>query len=153
MATRDEAIQAIKRYPDYERDKRRRELELRYPFDAYSDENIGGGRAQNVRDESLENEVSRVLSDPKLIELERNKNAVESILSQCVDKPVRTLLDRATYEIIYEFFFANNRHYDAVGLGKHLSLSRSRVYARRDAFIKAVQKELSKRDKSGTNTP
>lgn len=153
MATREEAIQAIKRYPDYERDKRRRELELRYPFDAYSDENIGGGRAQNVRDESLENEVSRVLSDHKLIELERNKNAVESVLKQCVDKPVRTLLDRATYEIIYEFFFANNRHYDAVGLGKHLSLSRSRVYARRDAFIKAVQKELPKRDKSGTNTP
>ena len=153
MASRDDAIEAIKSYPDYERDYRKRELEIKYPYDAYPDENIDGGRAQNVRDESTENTVYRLVDDPVLNYLDWQKNAVESILSQCVDKPVRTLLDRATYEIIYEFFFANNRHYDAVGLGKHLSLSRSRVYARRDAFIKAVQKELSKRDKSGTNTP
>lgn len=153
MATRDEAIQAIKDYPDYERDKRKRELELKYPFDAYPDENVGGGHAQNVRDESLENEVSRVLSDPKLIELKRNKNAVESVLKQCVDKPVRTLLDHATCEIVHEFFFANVRQYNATGLGERLHLSRARVYARRSAFIDEVQKELSKRDIGETNTP
>ncbi|SFV40552.1 hypothetical protein [Ligilactobacillus acidipiscis] len=153
MATRDEAIQAIKRYPDYERDRRRRELELRYPFDAYSDENIGGGRAQNVRDESLENEVSRVLSDPKLIELERNKNAVERVLKQCVDKQVRSLLDRATYDIIYEFYFAEVKRYNAQAIADKVGLSRGRVYARKDAFIDEVQKELTKRDKNETKCP
>lgn len=153
MATRDEAIKVIKSYPDYERDKRRRELELRYPFDNYPDENVGGGRAQNIRDESLENEVSRVLSDPKLIELEQNKNAVESILKQCVDKQVRSLLDKATYDVIYEFYFAEVKRYNAQAIADKVGLSRARVYARKDAFIDEVQKELTKRDKNETKRP
>lgn len=150
MATRDEAIQVIKDYPDYERNKHRRELEIRYPFDKYPDENIGGGRAQNVRNESLENEVSRVLSDPQLITLERNKNAVESVLRQCVDKQVRSLLDKATYDIIYEFYFAEVKRYNAQAIADKVGLSRGRVYARKDAFIDEVQKELTKRDKNET---
>lgn len=146
MATRDEAIQVIKDYPDYERNRRRRELELRYPFDACSDENIGGGRAQNVRDESLENEVSRVLSDPKLIELERNKNAVESVLRQCVDKQVRSLLDKATYDIIYEFYFAEVKRHNADSLTQIIGVSRTQIYERRNAFIEAVRQKISKPD-------
>lgn len=143
MATRDEAIQAIKDYPDYERDRRRRELELRYPFDAYSDENIDGGRAQNVRDESTENTVYRLVDDPVLNYLDWQKNAVEGALKQCVDKQVRSLLDKATYDIIYEFYFRETQIYNAEGIGKRVNLSRARVYARRDAFIQVVLDNLN----------
>jgi len=146
LATKDEAIKAIKSYPYYERNKRRRELELRYPFDTYPDENIGGGRAQNVCDESLENEVSRVLSDPKLITLERKKNAVESVLRQCVDKQARSLLDRATYDIIYEFYFAEVKRHNADSLAQIIGVSRTQIYERRNAFIEAVRQKLSKPD-------
>ena len=146
MATRDEAIQAIKDYPHYERNKRRRELEIRYPFDKYPDENIGGGRAQNVRDESLENEASRVLSDPKLIELERNKNAVKSVLKQCVDKQVRSLLDKATYDIICEFYFAEVKRHNADSLAQIIGVSRTQIYERRNTFIEAVRQKISKPD-------
>lgn len=146
MATRDEAIQAIKEYPDYEQNKHRLELEIRYPFDAYPDENVGGGRTQNIRDESLENEAERVLSDPQLIALERNKNAVESVLKQCVDKQVRSLLDKATYDIIYEFYFAEVKRHNADSLAQIIGVSRTQIYERRNAFIEEVRQKLSKPD-------
>lgn len=143
MASRDDAIEAIKNYPDYERDYHKRELEIKYPFDAYPDENINGGKAQNVRDESTEDTVYRLIDDPVLNYLDWQKNAVEGALKQCVDKQVRSLLDKATYDIIYEFYFRETQIYNAEGIGKRVNLSRARVYARRDAFIQVVLDNLN----------
>lgn len=143
MASRDDAIEAIKSYPDYERDYRKRELEIKYPFDAYPDENINGGKAQNVRDESTENTVYRLVDDPVLNYLDWQKNAVEGALKQCVDKQVRSLLDKATYDIIYEFYFRETQIYNAEGIAKRVNLSKRSVYDRRNAFIEAVKIRLN----------
>ena len=143
MASRDDAIEAIKNYPDYERDYHKRELEIKYPFDAYPDENINGGKAQNVRDESTENTVHRLVDDPVLNYLDWQKNAVEGALKQCVDKQVRSLLDKATYDIIYEFYFRETQIYNAEGIAGKVNLSKRSVYDRRNAFIKTVQNKLN----------
>lgn len=152
MASKNDAIEAIKNYPDYERDYHKRELEIKYPFDAYPDENINGGKAQNVRDESTEDAVYRLIDDPVLNYLDWQKNAVEGVLKQCVDKQVRSLLDKGTYDIIYEFYFRETQIYNAEGIAQKVGLSRSGMYKRKDAFINAVQEELSKVDKKWTIT-
>ena len=149
MATRKEAEQAIKDYPTISQKIHNQELALEYPFDAFPDQNVDGGRAQNVRDESIETMIERKLSDPILAYLENERASVETVLKQCVKKDVRSMLDEATAVIIYEFYFAEIRTHDAVGIGNMVGLSKTRVYARRDAFIKAVQDELTKRDKNG----
>lgn len=143
MASKNDAIEAIKSYPDYERDYRKRELEIKYPYDAYPDENINGGKAQNVRDESTEDTVYRLIDDPVLNCLDWQKNAVEGALKQCVDKQVRSLLDKATYDIIYEFYFRETQIYNAEGIAGKVSLSKRSVYDRRNAFIKTVQDKLN----------
>ena len=153
MATREEAENAIKEYPHVARDIHRRRLEIKVPFVPFEDENVNGGRAQNVRNEAVENMIINLGDDPELTDLYNARDAVECVLNQCVNKQVRSLLDKATYDIIYEFYLRETQIYNAEGIGKKVNLSRARVYARKDAFVDAVRKELSKRDGSETNTP
>ena len=149
MATREQAIKAIKDYPHISRLIHERRQAVLFPHDEFADENIGGGRAQNTRNESIEHAVFNLSDDPELKRLESERQAVEAVLEQCVKKDVRSMLDDATYQIIQEFYFEDVRRHDAVGIGNMVGLSKTRVYARRDAFIKAVQNELTKRDKNG----
>ncbi|HJE97924.1 hypothetical protein [Ligilactobacillus pobuzihii] len=152
MATRDEAIQAIKDYPIIDKKIHDRREEILVPYNPFEDENIDGGRAQNVRNESLEHSVEQLEMDPVLKYLYAEEKAVATVLSQCIEKQVRSLLDKATYDIIYEFYLRETQIYNAEGIGKKVHLSRGRVYARKDAFIAEVQKELTKRDIRETNT-
>ena len=149
MATREQAIKAIKDYPHISRLIHERRQAILFPHNEFTDDNIGGGRAQNTRNESVEHAVFNLTDDPELKRLESERQAVEAVLEQCVKKDVRSMLDDATYQIIQEFYFEDVRRHDAVGIGNMVGLSKTRVYARRDAFIKAVQNELTKRDKNG----
>ena len=144
MATRDEAIQAIKDYPSIDKKIHDRREEILAPYNPFEDENIGSGRAQNIRNESLEHSVERLEMDPVLSYLYTEEKAVANVLKQCVKKGVRSMLDDATAVIIDEFYFEEIRKHDAVGIGRMVGLSKTRVYARKDAFIEAVRKELSK---------
>lgn len=152
MATRDEAIQAIKDYPNIGKKTHDRREEILVPYNPFEDENIDGGRAQNVRNESLEHSVEQLDTDPVLKYLYAEENAVATVLSQCIEKQVRSLLDKVTYDIIYEFYLRETQIYNADGIAQKVGLSRSGMYKRKDAFINAVQEELSKVDKKWTIT-
>ena len=144
MATREQAIEAIKDYPHISRLVHERRQAILFPHNEFADDNIGGGRAQNTRNESIEHAVFNLADDPELKRLESERQAVEAVLEQCVKKDVRSMLDDATYQIIQEFYFEDVRRHNADGIGRLTGLSRSGVYKRRDAFVEAVRYKLGK---------
>lgn len=144
MATKQQAINAIQDYPHISRLIRERELELEYPFDAYPDQNIDGGRAQNVRDESIEAALERKLADPQLAYYKQEEKAVERALRKCVKKGVRSLLDDATYDIIYETYLREDQLYNVDQIAQMANVSRRSVFRRKNAFIEEVRSNLEK---------
>lgn len=144
MATREEAIQAIKDYPSIDKKIHDRREEIEYPYKGDVDDNIGGGRAENVRDESLEKTVAKLVDDdPTLSYLYAEEKAVRKALSKCVKKGIRSLIDDATYDIIYEFYLRENRVYNVEQIAEKVNLSRRAVYKHRDAFIEEVRINLN----------
>lgn len=143
MATRDEAIQVIKDYPSIDKKIHDRREEILVPYNPFEDENIDGGRAQNVRNESLEHSVEQLEMDPVLSYLYAEEETVRKALSKCVKKGVRSLLDDATYDIIYEFYLRENRVYNVEQIAEKVNLSRRAVYKHRDAFIEEVRINLN----------
>ena len=141
--SKDMAIDIIQDYPNLERRIEQRKQEIEAPYHAHIDENIGGGRPQNVRNESIEKTIELKDEDRELAIYYWQRDAVRSVLRQCVNKQVRSLLDRATYDIIYEFHFRESRFYNADGIARKVGLSRSSVYNRENAFIEAVRKKLN----------
>lgn len=144
MATRAETIEVIKSYPHLNRLIHDRRQAILHPYQEFRDENINGGRAQNVRNESIERSVEQLDADVELNALYKRQEAVSFVLGKCVDKQVRSLLDNTTYDIIYEFYLRENQIYNAEGIAEKVGLSRSGMYKRKDAFINAVQERLSK---------
>lgn len=141
--SKDMAIDVIQDYPNLERRIEQRKQEIETPHREHIDENIGGGRLQNVRNESIEKTIELKDEDRELAIYYWQRDAVRSVLRQCVNKQVRSLLDRATYDIIYEFYFRESRFYNADGIARKVGLSRSSVYNRENAFIEAVRKKLN----------
>lgn len=143
MASRKDAIAAIQDYPNLEMRISRRKEEIEYPYQVDEDENIGGGRPQNVRSEVIEKKLEKKDNDPVLKFYLNQQYAVESTLAKCVKKDVRSLLDDATYDIIYEFYLRETQIYNADQISERVNLSRRAVYNRREAFIEAVQAKLN----------
>lgn len=150
--SRDMAIDVIQDYPNLERRIEQRKQEIEAPYHAHIDENIGGGRPQNVRNESIEKTIELKDEDQELAIYYWQRDAVRSVLRQCVNKQVRSLLDRATYDIIYEFYFREMQIYSADGIAEKVNLSRRSVYDRRNAFIEAVRKKLTETAQKLHNT-
>lgn len=144
MATREETIEVIKNYPHLNRLIHERRQAILHPYQEFKDENINGGRAQNVRNESIERSVEQLDADVELKALYKQKEAVSFVLSKCVDKQVRSLLDNTTYDIIYEFYLRENQIYNAEGIAEKVGLSRRSVYDHKNAFIDAVMERLNK---------
>ena len=143
MATREEAIEVIKNYPHLNRLIHDRRQAILHPYQEFRDENINGGRAQNVRNESIERSVEQLDADVELKALYKQQEAVSLVLSKCVKKGVRSLLDDATYDIIYEFYLRENRVYNVEQVAEKVNLSRRAVYKHRDAFIEEVRTNLN----------
>ena len=143
MATREQAIEVIKDYPHISRLIHERRQAILFPHNEFADDNIGGGRAQNTRNESVEHAVFNLADDPELKRLESERQAVEASLDKCVKKGIRSLLDDATYDIIYEFYLRENRIYNVEQVAEKVNLSRRAVYKHRDAFIEEVRRNLS----------
>lgn len=143
MATREEAIQAIKDYPSIDKKIHDRREEILVPYNPFEDENIDGGRAQNVRNESLEHSVEQLDADPVLSYLYAEEKAVANVLSKCVKKGVRSLIDDATYDIIYELYLRENQVYNIDQIADKVCLSRRSVFRRRDAFVEEVMANLN----------
>lgn len=140
-------VGVIRRYPDLNQKIHDRREAIMYPFQYDMDENIGGGRAENVRNESTERMISKLVDeDPELQALTHQAKSVEKVLKQCVMKHNRSLLDNITYDIIYEFYLADVRTCNADSIARKVNISRTQVYERRNAFIEAVYEELEEND-------
>lgn len=144
MTTRAETIEVIRNYPHLNRLIHERRQAILHPYQAFEDENINGGRAQNVRNESIERSVEQLDADVELNTLYKQQEAVSFVLGKCVDKQVRSLLDNTTYDIIYEFYLREDQRYNADGIAAMVGLSRRSVYDHKNAFIDAVMERLNK---------
>ena len=143
MATRAETIEIIKNYPHLNRLIHERRQAILHPYQAFEDENINGGRAQNVRNESIERSVEQLDADVELNTLYKQQEAVSLVLSKCVKKGVRSLLDDATYDIIFELYLRENQVYNIDQIADKVCLSRRSVFRRRDAFVEEVRTNLN----------
>lgn len=143
MATREEAIEVIKNYPHLNRLIHDRRQAILHPYQEFRDENINGGRAQNVRNESIERSVEQLDADVELNALYKQQEAVSLVLSKCVKKGVRSLLDDATYDIIFELYLRKNQVYNIDQIADKVCLSRRSVFRRRDAFVEEVRTNLN----------
>lgn len=142
MATREEAIQAIKDYPSIDKKIHDRREEILVPYNPFEDENIGGGRAENKKDESQEKMALKLASDNYLNKLHRQENAVCKVLHQCAVNAEPRRLDDTTYMIIDELYLKERRELTIEGIATRVNISRASVFRRRDAFLEAVKKEL-----------
>ena len=143
MATRAETIEVIKNYPHLNRLIHERRQAILHPYQEFKDENINGGRAQNVRNESIERSVEQLDADVELNALYKQQEAVSLVLSKCVKKGVRSLLDDATYDIIFELYLRENQVYNIDQIADKVCLSRRSVFRRRDAFVEEVRTNLN----------
>ena len=143
MATREETIEVIKNYPHLNRLIHERRQAILHPYQEFKDENINGGRAQNVRNESIERSVEQLDTDVELNTLYKQQEAVSLVLSKCVKKGVRILLDDATYDIIFELYLRKNQVYNIDQIADKVCLSRRSVFRRRDAFVEEVRTNLN----------
>lgn len=143
MVTRAETIEIIKNYPHLNRLIHERRQAILHPYQAFEDENINGSRAQNVRNESIERSVEQLDADVELNTLYKQQEAVSLVLSKCVKKGVRSLLDDATYDIIFELYLRENQVYNIDQIADKVCLSRRSVFRRRDAFVEEVRTNLN----------
>lgn len=123
----------IREYPTSEMYIKRREDELINRFQEFKDENVGGGRTQNKKDEGVECMAITLAEDRRLNNLKRNEEAVRKILESS---------DPVTRDIIYELYLRENCILTLEGIAQEAHLSRSQVHRRRDNFFKEVAKEL-----------
>lgn len=112
---------------------KKREDELINRFQEFKDENVGGGRAQNKKDDGVECMAITLAEDRRLNNLKRNEEAVRKVLESS---------DPVTRDIIYELYLRENCILTLEGIAQEAHLSRSQVHRRRDNFFKEVAKEL-----------
>lgn len=122
----------ISEYPDTEEYIAKREDELMNKFQDFKDENVGGGRAQNVKDEGVANMAVTLIDDRNIINIKRNAEAVGKCLDDC---------DDITYRIIYELYLKKHQKYTLDGVVDLVHISKSQVVKRRRRFFEAVAAE------------
>lgn len=137
-----DTIELIRSYPMMDKLIHDKEMEIMYPFNPNADENIGGGRAENKKDESQEKLALRLASDRELKRLHDQENAVCKVLHQCATNQEPRRLDETTYMIIDELYLRERREYTVDKIAIIVNISRASVFRRRDAFVEAVKKEL-----------
>lgn len=124
----------LRDYPKIDGYIERREEELRYPT-APQDENVGGGKAKNVRTENEFKTLVTIDEDRRLNALKRQRDIVSDALDGAgVD----------TETIIRELYFKKRPAYTLPGLieNNKLHCGRHKAYELRNNFVKEVAKEL-----------
>lgn len=124
-------IQGLLRdYPDIEKYIQEREMLLQCPY-YDEDENVGGGKAQNKKDDHVERLAISIADDKYLTNLRKNKKAIEKCLKES---------DETTQRIIEELYFKHDLTLTGVAHREHLSISQ--VGRRRSHFFKRLGQEL-----------
>ncbi|MFT8823480.1 transcriptional regulator [Liquorilactobacillus satsumensis] len=123
----------IRDYPTSEMYINRREQELMNKFQEFRDENVGGGRAQNRKDESIEHMAITLAEDRRLNNLKKNGEAVRKALQ---------VSDKITEAIIYELYLRENCILTLEGIAQKAHLSVAAVKKRRIKFFEKVAEEI-----------
>jgi len=110
-----------------------RERELMNKFQEFRDENVGGGRAQNRKDESTERMAITLAEDRRLNNLKKNEEAVRKALESS---------DQITKDIIYELYLRENCILTLEGIAQKAHLSVAAVKKRRIKFFEKVAEEI-----------
>jgi RinA family phage transcriptional activator len=123
----------IREYPVIDGYIHNREVELTNKFQEFKDENVGGGRALNKRDESVADMAITMAEDKRLNNLRKNERAVRESLQES---------DPITQDIIYELYTRENCVYTLEGLAQKAHLSLAAVKKRRLRFFEKVAEKL-----------
>ncbi|MFT8584975.1 transcriptional regulator [Liquorilactobacillus hordei] len=124
----------LRDYPKIDRHIEKREQELRYPIKP-TDENIGGGRAQNKRAEPVETMVITIDEDEALNAFKRQRDVIDDCLGE---------VGSDTETIIKELYFKHYPQFTLNGLVENnlLTVGKQQAYNLRNNFIKDVAKGL-----------
>ncbi|HJE87099.1 hypothetical protein KB236_01865 [Levilactobacillus brevis] len=109
------------------------EESLRSPYRDGRDENVGGGRMQNNRDDRVENMAISIATDRTLRNLHLYQETVSRVLGRS-DPDTRAIID-----LLY-FHPANQVNISGVAMRMHMG--RTAVSRRRAAFFKMLAREL-----------
>ncbi len=123
----------VEDYPNYSRYIAQREEEILYRYNEFQDENIGGGKAENVRDESNEYVAISLAEDKNLNSLKRQQNAISEALAHC---------GQTTYDIVYELYLRENQQYTLDGIARITHFSRRQVINLRNKFFEDVASRI-----------
>lgn len=123
----------LKDYPKIDSYIKQRENEIMYPYKPDRDENIGGGRALNKRDESAEMTAITIADDKYIQGLKRNKE----IISRCLKQS-----DSLTYEIIEQLYFKEFPFLTMTGIAQFNHVDRTVCSRRRTQFFEKIAEEL-----------
>lgn len=123
----------VRDYPTSEMYIHQRERELMNKFQEFKDENVGGGRAQNCKNESTERMAITLAEDRRLNNLKKNEEAVRKALE---------LSDQITKDIIYELYLRENCILTLEGIAQKAHLSVAAVKKRRIKFFEKVAAEI-----------
>ncbi|KRM95972.1 hypothetical protein FC19_GL001453 [Liquorilactobacillus aquaticus DSM 21051] len=122
----------IRDYPSAEEYIRRREQELMYRYQEFKDENVGGGRAENKKDEGVAQMAITIATDRRIENIKRNQKAVGQALKNSGE---------ITQDIIYELYLRENGIYNTEGVAQKAHISVSQVRRKRNKFFELVAEE------------
>ncbi|WP_461241104.1 transcriptional regulator [Paucilactobacillus sp. N302-9] len=130
--------QILRDYPRIDRAIELRELEIRHPT-VPEDENVGGGMGNEFK-EHFTDILINVESDPEIIRLRTQRDAVEFCLAQCE----KSSLGLDTEKIIKEIYFKRYPDFSIDGLCATglIKVGHSKAYELRRSFIQDVAQEL-----------
>ena len=123
----------LKDYPKIDSYIRQRENEIMYPYRSDHDENIGGGRALNKRDESTELAAITIADDKYIQGLKRNKEIINRCLKQS---------DSLTYEIMEQLYFKEFPFLTMTGIAQFNHVDRTVCSRRRTQLFEKIAEEL-----------
>lgn len=96
------------------------------------DENVGGGKS-NTNVSTVEIAATRLITDRRLIQLEKMKTAIENVYNRC------TYTER---ELIELYYFKKPRLYTPDGIADKLYISRRQFFKLKKAIILSLANEL-----------
>lgn len=123
-------VQILKDYRRTDTYIRQREEELMYPYQAYQDENIGGGRSGQTSDTTARMAIT-IADDRRLSNLEKNRNTVDACLNDT---------DEVTKDLIYQMYITNE--YSVIRASQEINITDRHARRLHSKFVEKVADEL-----------
>jgi len=101
-----------------------------YPYQAYQDENIGGGRSGQTSDTTARMAIT-IADDRRLSNLEKNRNTVDACLNDT---------DEVTKDLIYQMYITNE--YSVIRASQEINITDRHARRLHSKFVEKVADEL-----------